>query len=353
MPISIPMPQDMNLDLALANKMAKIALGHVTREFPNKLDHVMTGCADVSSPRELHPIFFGSFDWHSCVHGYWLLARLYRRFPQFEQAPSIRTFFESNFTAPNIAAEIEYLDRPSSRGFERPYGWAWAVMLCAELMQHPSPEGQSWANAMRLFGKAFAAKFKSFLPTSNYPVRAGVHSNTAFALILLWDFAATAADTELMELIRKKALEWYAADVNCQAWEPSQDEFLSPALIEANLMSSVLAPSDFTRWFTRFLPGAENKVPMTLFQPAHVSDRTDGKIAHLDGLNLSRAWCWRRIARALPTGSPTGAIAQHTAREHIASALPQIAGDYMGEHWLASFALLALDPWPDKALQFT
>ncbi|MGD9814544.1 MAG: DUF2891 domain-containing protein [Hyphomonadaceae bacterium] len=323
----------------IAEKFASLALAHVGREYPNKLDHVMAGAGDAQGPRALHPIFFGSFDWHSCVHGYWLLARLQRRYPDLSAASRIEALFAERITEANVAAECAYLARPASRGFERPYGWGWLLALQAELEQAADA---SYAARMRPLAEAFADRFKAFLPLADYPVRTGVHTSTAFALRLAADYAEP-ADPALYDLMRDKALTWYGGDEDAQAWEPSQDDFLSPTLMEAECMRRFLAPPAFRAWFARFLPAAAEGAPATLFAPAHVSDRSDGKIAHLDGLNFSRAWCWRAIASAHETGSPLAQRARNAADTHIAASLPHVAGDYMGEHWLATFALLALE----------
>jgi hypothetical protein len=308
------------LDAALASRMAPIALGHVQREYPNKLDHVMAGAEDVRSPRELHPIFYGSFDWHSCVHGWWTLLTLHRLHPN----ETIEQRANQAFTADKVAGELSYLQRPLSQGFERPYGWAWLLYLHLEASRHD----ESWGDALEPLARAFAERFNAFLPKLTYPIRVGAHFNTAFALILSLDWA-DAFDPELARLIRQRAQDWFANDRDCQAWEPGGDEFLSPALIEALCMKRA-APALFDDWFAAFLPRLAERQPATLFTPATVSDRSDGKIAHLDGLNLSRAWCWREL------GFP-----QH-AEPHLAAAMPHLEGDYMGEHWLQSFALLAL-----------
>ena len=326
------------LDPATASRFAAAALGHVTREYPNKMDHVLSGPEDVLGPRALHPIFFGSFDWHSCVHGWWTLFTLARLYPDMPEADRIRTLADELFTPENVAAETAYLDRPGSRGFERPYGWAWLLMLAAEMERQDSDH----AATLRPLTRAFAKRFTDFLPLADYPVRVGTHYNTAFALRLTLDYAEGAGDVALSALCRERALRWHSIDRDCQAWEPSQDEFLSPALMEAVLMRRVLAPVAFAEWFDAFLPGLERREPATLFVPVGVSDRSDGKIAHLDGLNLSRAWCWREIASALAVDDPRRPIALEAARTHLDAALPHVTGDYMGEHWLASFALLAL-----------
>ncbi|HQT77841.1 MAG TPA: DUF2891 domain-containing protein [Rhodopila sp.] len=318
-----------------AARFAAIALGHVTQEYPNKLDHVLAGAADALGPRALHPVFYGSFDWHSCVHGYWLLATLYRRFPAMPQVAAIRSLFDSHLVADRIAGECTYLDRPAAAGFERPYGWAWLLKLAAELALHRSAEGQGWAAALRPLATRFADRFTAFLPRAQYPVRAGVHTNTAFAVRLALDYQ----DPDLQSRLAAAALAWYGQDTGCQAWEPSGDDFLSPALIEAECMRVVLPESAFRTWFGRFLPEIAQRQPAALFTPAGVTDRSDGKIAHLDGLNLSRAWCWRSLARF--TKDP--AAIQAVAQAHIDASLPHVGGDYMGSHWLASFAVLALD----------
>jgi hypothetical protein len=334
---------DAILTPALADRFARIALGHVAREYPNKLDHVLTGAADAETPRDLHPIFFGSFDWHSCVHSYWLLARLYRRYPDGDAASAIRALFQDALTPEKAEAERAYLDRPSSAGFERPYGWAWLLMLAGELAQHDTAEGQAWSAAVMPLARAFADRFTVYLPKATYPVRAGVHSNTAFALTLVMDYAEAVGDAPLATLAAKTAIGWYGEDADCQAWEPSGDEFLSPALIEAECMRRALPVGQFPAWFARFLPRVGEGEPKSLFTPAVVSDRSDGKIAHLDGVNLSRAWCWRSIGHALPRDAPGRAPALAAAEPHLAASLPHIAGDYMGEHWLATYALLALE----------
>lgn len=310
-------------------RLARIALGHVSREWPHALSHVLAGPEDVRSPRALHPAFFGSFDWHSCLHGFWLLAVALRRAPGMAEAVAVQAVFDARLAPGPIAGECAYFARPTSRGFERPYGWAWVLAL-----QH-ALAGTRWAGAVQPLADVVAARMRAYLPLARYPVRVGTHFNTAFLLRLAAPYAA-ANDPGLLALLREKALAWYGNDVACQAWEPSQDDFLSPALIEAACMRQ-LHPGTFEAWFGGFLPGVAEGHPATLFQPAEVSDRSDGKIAHLDGLNLSRAWCWREVAPGLTQ-------ADAAADLHIGAALPCIEGDFMGEHWLATFAALAL--WP-------
>src|SRR6266550_1219171 len=243
-----------SLDMRTASRFAKIALGHVTREYPNRLDHVLAGPADLKRPRALHPVFFGSFDWHSCVHSYWLLATLYRLYPDLPEHDAIQTLFSASLTKEKIAGERAYLKRPSTGAFERPYGWAWLLMLQAELLRQRTPEGKRWASALRPLAGDFIARFKIHLGKATYPERAGTHGNTAFALVLAQEYAAMAQDRGLAESIQASACGWYTQDADCQAWEPSGEDFLSPALIEAACMRCVLGPAAFGSWFHRFLP---------------------------------------------------------------------------------------------------
>ena len=327
----------------IASTYAALAIGHVHREYPNKLDHVMNSAADVRTPRELHPIFHGSFDWHSCVHAYWLLARVVRRFPELPEAAHIHDLFDRQLTGQKIAAEVEYLAQDNRGTFERPYGWGWLLMLAGELSRFESAEGMRWSATLQPLANAFVERFRSFLPKATYPTRAGTHFNTAFACVLAFDYADAVGDTELTLQLRKKAQSWYGTDRDCQAWEPSGDDFLSSALIEAECMRRALEPAEFNRWFRFFLPRMAQLEPQTLFTPASVSDRRDGKIAHLDGLNLSRAWCWRSLAGTFDSQDPRRASALVAADNHLKASLPHVSGDYMGEHWLATFALLAMD----------
>lgn len=328
---------------AIASKFAALALSHLTREYPNKLTHALAGPQDIRSPRELHPIFYGSYDWHSCVHGYWLLLRLLDRYPGLPQAQQIRDVVDKHFTEANVAGEVAYLSLPHNRGFERPYGWAWLLALAGQLDGMRSPEAIRWGSTLAPLTHLFIDRFTEFLPKATYPVRVGTHFNTAFALALTLDFARNTGRTELATLVEETAWRWHKRDVDCQAWEPSGDEFLSPALMEAELMRRVLPHDAFSIWFERFLPRLAQREPATLFAPATVTDRTDGKIAHLDGLNLSRAWCQRALAAALPKGDVRKLELSHAAEAHLKAGLAHVAGDYMGEHWLATFALLALE----------
>jgi len=326
----------------LASQFARLALSHVTREYPNKLDHVLTNRSDLKSPRQLHPVFFGSFDWHSCVHGYWLLATVRRLFPELKEVAKIEKLFDAQLTPAKIGSEARYLTRSTSRTFERPYGWAWLLMLAAELNRSDSAKARKWSTALSQLAEPFVNRFIEFLPKATYPTRVGTHFNSAFAVTLALEYADVASDDRLRSALVDKARRWYTSDADCQAWEPGGDDFLSSALMEAECMRRVLSPTDYTEWLDRFLPRLGVREPATLFIPAIVTDRSDGKIAHLDGLNLSRAWCWRSIAQSWSIADPRRSVAQQAASDHLAASLPHVAGDYMGEHWLATFALLAL-----------
>jgi len=322
----------MTLALELASRLATLPLACVRREFPNKLDHVLAGPNDAKRPRELHPAFYGCFDWHSAVHGHWTLAKLLARFPSLPEAAEIRTTLDDTLSAENLAVEVAYLaDRPS---FERPYGWAWLLALASEL------RGTRWSAAVEPLADAIAARLAAFLPKQTYPIRTGVHANTAFALGLALDYARAVGDRELEHAVVARALAYYRDDADdAAAREPSGEDFLSPALVEADLMRRVLAPAELAPWLHRFLP----RIPPSLLAPAIVSDRSDPKLAHLDGLNLSRAWCMRAIARALPAHDPLRAELAAAAAAHATAGLAHVAtGDYAGEHWLATFAVYLL-----------
>ena len=331
-----------DLSAAIASQFAKLALAHVTREYPNKLDHVLNGPLDLKEPRDLHPVFFGSFDWHSCVHGYWLLATVLRLFPDGREAHEIEKLFDAQLTTSKVEAEVDYLDQPLRGTFERPYGWAWLLMLAAELERHLTERANRWSQALAPLTAAFVDRYVGFLPKATYPIRVGTHFNSSFAIALALEYAEVTHNESLRKPLVRKAHDWYGEDRDCQAWEPGGDDFLSPTLMEAECMRRVLDATDFSRWLDGFLPRLPQRQPEALFKPAVVSDRSDGKIAHLDGLNLSRAWCWRSIASTWPTNDPRHSIAIDAAEMHLAASLPHVAGDYMGEHWLATFALLAL-----------
>lgn len=321
-----------------------LVLGHIDREYPNKLDHVMNGPEQVKGPRDLHPIFYGSYDWHSSVHGHWLLIRALRLFPKLAQRTELIALLDKRFNSDAVKVELEYLSQKRRETFERTYGWAWFLKLAAELREpgalaDAAAPFDRWRIALQPLTDAFVERYLKFLPKATYPIRVGTHQNTAFGLALAHDYARVSRHTELTKAIVAKARAWYEKDQNYPAWEPDGSDFLSPGLVEAECMRRVLGDG-FIQWLDRFLPNLDKGEPVTLFTPATVSDRTDGQITHLDGLNLSRAWCFRSIASALD-GSRQGTL-KASFDKHLDSALPHVSGDYMGEHWLATFALLAM-----------
>ena len=343
---SVPeeVPEFPQLDVDAASVFARLALDGITREYPNKLDHVMNGEGEVQNPRAFHPVFFGSYDWHSCVHGHWMLVRLLKLFPDLPQADEIRGTLSTLLTPENVAAEVAYLNQPSRASFERTYGWAWLLKLTEELHGWDDEDGRRWRANLEPLAEAFAGRYLDFLPKQDYPIRRGVHPNTAFGIAFALDYARAVGEPELEELLLERANTYFAGDRDFPAaWEPDGDDFFSRSLMEADLMRRVMDQNAFTAWFHEFLPGLVNGEPATLLGPAQVSDRSDPKIVHLDGLNLSRAWCMRLIAGALPEGDPVRPILLESAARHAEATLPHIAsGNYVGEHWLATFAVYML-----------
>ncbi|WP_324073779.1 MAG: DUF2891 domain-containing protein [Erythrobacter sp.] len=325
----------MELSEDIARNFARIALGHVARAYPYKDDHVFGSAADVRAPQEAHPVFFGSFDWHSCVHGWWSLLTLRRLYRAMPEAAAITELAEATFTPEKLAVELAYLERPLSRGFERPYGWGWLLYLHDEAARHDDRE---WAARLEPLALAFAARLKDYLRILTYPITVGTHFNTAFALILARRWAAE-RDPDLVVLIDDWANRAFAHRSDYAGWEPGGDEFLSPVLTAALLMAEVSPHLAFAPWFDALV--VANGWLERECRPVRVSDRSDGKIAHLDGLNLSRAWCLRAMA-PLVGDAATATAMQALAEAHLEAAMPHVAGDYMGEHWLASFAILAL-----------
>lgn len=350
-------------------RFAALALGCVRREYPNKLDHVINDASEVGSPRELHPAFYGCFDWHSSVHGHWLLVRLLREGePGALPEADIRGALGENLTAENLRVEDEYFRDPGRPSYERPYGWAWLLKLHEELYRWADPDASRWFDALRPLAETVTAKYLSFFPKQKYPIRAGTHFNTAFGLSFAWDYAAAllggsgekALDAVslrqadlLRQLVAERARTYFAGDRDAPAaWEPNGDDFLSPSLVEADLMRRVLGADEFSSWFDKFLPGLEEGREggcASLLAPADVTDRSDPKIVHLDGLNLSRAWCMRSIAAALPADSTRRGVLERAAARHAEATLPHVAsGDYAGEHWLATFAVYLLSTPTDE-----
>jgi hypothetical protein len=331
---------DLSLTDAAADRFAALALKCARQEYPNKLDHVMNGAEEVKPPKALHPAFYGCFDWHSSVHGHWMLVRLLRTHPDMAKAAEIRAVLDENLTADRIAAEVAYFSQPGRRSFERTYGWAWLLKLAAELRTWDSPEARRWSGALQPLADRVSEAFQGFLPKQTYPIRTGVHPNSAFGLDLALDYARITKDTRLEAVILDRALSWFGKDRRGPlAWEPGGEDFLSPCLEEAALMARLLPGNSFRRWLDGFVSG----LPGTL-APATVSDRTDPKIVHLDGLNLSRARALYDLARTFGPKDPRRAALIRCADQHARASLPHLAtGSYEGEHWLATFAVRMLE----------
>jgi hypothetical protein len=333
-----------------ASAFARLALKNLDTEYPNKPEHVMSGPADVKASKVLHPAFYGSYDWHSSVHGHWMLARLLRLFPDLPEANEIRRVLGEHLTRENLKVEADYFARKESKSFERPYGWAWLLKLAEELHAWHDDDARQWSKNLDPLADVVVARYLEFFPKQTYPIRTGVHPNTAFALAFAYDYARAIGDSKLIERVEERAKAYFGADVDVPAsWEPGGADFFSPSLVEADLMRRVLPPAEFRAWFGRFLPGAAKGEPKALLEPATVTDRADPQLVHLDGLNLSRAWCMRSVAAALPIGDPARTTLAAAADRHASSALGHVAsGDYAGEHWLASFAVYLLsNPSPN------
>lgn len=318
------------LDPAAAARFAELALACVHREYPNKIAHVMNSDADAKPPRALTPAFYGCYDWHSSVHGHWLLARLARTYPQAAFTPRIQEALAKNLTADNIKVEVEYLNGAGRATFERPYGLAWLLTLAQELRETRHP----LAAVLAPLEQAAVKRLEGWLPKLSHPVRSGEHSQTAFALGLMLDYARSTANAPFEKLLVERARSYYGGDKACPAgYEPSGEDFLSPCLAEADVMRRVLSQAEFAAWFDAFLPALP-------FQPQKVTDPTDGKLAHLDGLNLSRAWMLEGIAAALGRNHARSAEVSRLALAHRTAGLRNVSGKhYEGGHWLGSFAV--------------
>ena len=327
---------------AVLAPFAALAIANITREFPNKLAHTMNSAADVQTPRTLHPVFYGSYDWHSAVHMHWLLARLMRLFPDLGEVPQIDIVFDQHFSPANVEVEVDYLLQPSRASFERTYGWAWLLKLQIELdsLALAYPRAQQWADALAPLADAFVDRYLQFLPLAEHPIRAGTHANSAFGLLFALDYAKQKQHFALRQLIFQKVHQWFGKDARYPAaYEPGSDDFLSGGLMEAVLMMRSVDACSYGDWWAVFCPapgGLQNWLT-----PVTINDRSDPKLAHLDGLNLSRAWCWRALKRELPEAFQKPA--DEAIGRHLAASLPHAgAGHYVGTHWLASFAALAL-----------
>lgn len=345
---SVPLPlgaaDTPSLTPETSSRLARLALDCVHREYPNKIAHVMDGDADAKPPRALTPAFYGCFDWHSSVHGHWLLARLARTFPAEPFAAEARKALARSLTAEHVAAEVAYLSRKGRATFERPYGLAWLLQLSAELREWDDPDARAWARALAPLEKAAASRLAEWLPKLTFPIRVGEHDQTAFAFGLALDWARVAGDDPFEDLLVRRTRELYAKDRGCPiAYEPSGQDFLSPCLAEADLLRRILPPPAFAAWLGGFLPGIPLDGGDAWLPVGVVTDPSDGKLAHLDGLNLSRAWMLEGIAGGLPPADPRVAALRAAAATHARSGVASVTGaHYEGGHWLGSFATYLL-----------
>jgi hypothetical protein len=322
---------------------AGVALENISREFPAYMSAMMAAPGDFPfRPRDRNPVFYGSFDWHSCVEMFWLLVRLLKSAPDDVPGKDIRDTLDERLTPEGLRAEADFMVTPHGAAMERPYGWGWALALAAELETWDDPDARRWAASLRPLSRALAENFLRWLPLATYPLRTGVHTNSSFGISRALPYADRQGGGELSRALRGAADRWFGADEDYPgAWEPSGHDFLSPALCEAELMARLLPREDFARWLARFLPGIADGEPRALFTPAVVTDSSDGYIAHLRGLNLSRAWCWRRLAETLPGGDPRGSVCAQAALVHAEASLEYVTGDhYNVGHWLAAYAVL-------------
>jgi len=328
-------------DAAAVGRFAELTLECIHKEYPNKISHVLSSDADVRPPRELTPVFSGCFDWHSAAHGHWLLVRLCRMHPQAPFVDRARAALAKSFTLEKVAAEVEYL-RAEGRGtFERPYGLAWLLQLSAELHEWDDPQAKEWAATLDPLATEAADRFKEWLPKLSHPIRTGEHSQTAFAMGLVYDWARSRGDKQMAAMVAQRARDYHLRDRGASfAFEPSGQDFLSPILAEADLMRRVLKPAEFAAWLGAFLPVLSVDGSTDWLQPAVVTDKTDGKLVHLDGLNLSRAWMMEGMAAGLPPQDPRVAGLLRVAGEHRRAGLLAVTGEhYEGGHWLGSFAV--------------
>ena len=339
-----PVPELPPLTEASASNFAQIALKCVQKTYPNQPGLILNGPEDVLPPAKAHPAFYGCYDWHSSVHGHWMLARLLRMFPSLPEAPQIKKALGENLSAKNIAVEAAYFKKPGTQAFERTYGWAWVLKLQEELDRGTSIEAKTWTANVQPLADALVGRYMDFLPKQVYPIRTGLHPNTAFGLAFALDYATATADMKLRELLVARSNDYFGKDTDYPAkLEPGGSDFLSPALAEADLMRRVLPADRFANWFHAFLPQLANGEPKNLLQIAVVSDRSDPQLGHLDGLNLSRAWAMRHIAAALPQDDAARWVLEDAGHTHAVDALQHVAtGHYEGEHWLGSFAVYLL-----------
>jgi hypothetical protein len=340
----------LHVTLAQASHYARQALQNIEKEYPNKPADVLNGDKDIRAPRLMHPAFYGSYDWHSSVHGHWLLVRLLRQFPQLPEREAVRATLAKHLSAKNLQVEADYFAQPGRKSFERTYGWAWLLKLAEELHGWDDADARSWYGNLRPLVTVIVQQYRAFLPKQTYPIRSGVHPNTAFGLAFALDYARAVGDKIFQDLLVERSRTYFGHDRSLPAtWEPDGADFFSPSLMEVDLMRRVFTTAEFVTWLRQALPDLEAGKPQTLFVPATVTDRTDPQLVHLDGLNLSRAWCLRNLAAALPLHHPAHPSLVQSAKRHAEAALRHVAsGDYAGEHWLASFAVYMLaTPEPD------
>lgn len=321
-------------------QFARLALECVHREYPNKIAHVMASDVDVAPPRELTPVFYGCYDWHSAVHGHWLLLRLLRLYPDASFAHAADAALSQSFQDAKVAGELAYMSHPDRTGFERPYGVAWLLQLMAELRDWNDPRAQVWRDTLAPLESAYVEKMRDWLGKLSYPIRIGEHAQTAFAFALFLDWAEIAGDAAFAALVRERSLAFHRGDADCPlAYEPGGQDFLSPCLAEADLMRRVLGPGEYATWLRAFLPGIPDQDAAAWLPLAEVTDRSDGKLAHLDGLHLSRAWALQGMAAGLPEGDPRLPAIRLESRRQGAAGLAAVTGEhYEGGHWLGSFA---------------
>lgn len=326
--------------VTVEDRFATLALACVHREYPNKISHVLQSADDAKPPRELTPAFYGCFDWHSSVHGHWLLTRLLNTNPETVLATEIRTALSQSFTAEKFEGELAYYMAPGRNAFERPYGIAWYLQLVAELEESEDEELQAWRETLRPLEDAIVVKTRDWLPKLSYPVRLGTHNQTAFAFGLMLDYARTVENQAFEQELTDKILAFHRTDVNCPlSYEPSGEDFLSPCLMEADLMRRVLTDVEFSAWLGAFLPQIPVDGSSDWLAPGIVLDASDGKLVHLDGVNLSRAWALEGIASALPQGDPRIEALTASANLHREVGIAAVSDEhYSGSHWLASFA---------------
>ena len=341
---SSPSADKESLQSGTFKRFAKLAISCVHREYPNKISHVMASADDVAAPSDLTPAFYGCFDWHSAVHGHWLLARLLKKNLDAPLKASIETALGQSFSQANLQAELAYFTAPQRGSFERPYGLAWYLQLVAELAESNKPLHQKWRKTLRPLEDAIVEKVSVWLPKLAYPVRLGTHNQTAFAFGLMLDYARTVGNVEFEALLKDKVLGFHKADIDCpMAYEPSGEDFLSPCLMEADLMRRVIGTADYSRWLDTFLPAIPTDGSGIWLAPAIVLDASDGKLVHLDGVNLSRAWALEGIASALPKSDARRGSLLAAAEIHKKLGIKSVSAEhYEGSHWLASFATYLL-----------